>query len=69
MLRKFLRFSRVIFLPLTTMRFLFLVVGAGNWYLHSYHGNSTFNIKLVLRIIWYPHNNMFFFKPSYDIVN
>ena len=51
MLLKFLRFSRVIFLPLTIMCFLSLVVGAGNWYLHFYHGNATFNIKLILRVI------------------
>ena len=49
--------------------FLSLVVGAGNWYLHFYHGNATFNIKLILRIIRYPHNNMCFLKVSYDSVN
>ena len=69
MLHKFLRFSRVIFLPLTIMCFLCLVVGARNWYLHFYHGNATFNIKLILRIIRYPHNNMCFLKVSYDSVN
>ena len=37
MLLTFLRFSSVIFLPLTIMCFLSLVVGAGNWYLHFYH--------------------------------
>ena len=31
--------------------FLSLVVGAGNWYLHYYHGNATFNIKLILSVI------------------
>ena len=69
MLRKFQRFSRVIFLPLTIMCFSSLVVGAGNWYLHFYHGNATFNIKLILRIIRYPHNNMCFLKVSYDSGN
>ena len=49
MLRKFLRFLRV-FLPLTTMCFFSLVVGAGNWYLHFYHGNDTLNIQLILPI-------------------
>ena len=69
MLRKFLRFSRMFFLPLTIIFFLSLVVGAGNWYLHFYHGNATFNIKLILRIIRYPHNDMCFLKVSYDSVN
>ena len=69
MLRKFLRFSRVIVLPLTIMCFLSLVVGAGNWYLHFYHVNATFSIKWILRIIRYPHNNMCFLKASYDSVN
>ena len=51
MVFKFLRVSRVIFLPLTKMCFLSLVVGAGNWYLHFYHDNVTFNIKLILSVI------------------
>ena len=29
-------------------RFLSLVVGAGNWYLHYYQGNATFNNKLSI---------------------
>ena len=69
MLRKFLRFSRVIFLPLTIMCFLSVVVSAVNWYLHFYHGNATFNNKLILRIIRYQHNNMCFLNASYDSAN
>ena len=50
MLLKFLRFSRVIFLlQLTKMCFLSLVVGAGNWYLHYYHANATFNNKFNVK--------------------
>ena len=51
------------------MCFSSLFVGAGNWYLHFYHGNAPFNIKLILRIIRYRHNNMCFLKVSYDSVN
>ena len=58
MLLKFPRFSRVMFLPLTILCFLSLVVGAENFY----HGNVTFNIKLILRVILYPHNSMCFLK-------
>ena len=43
----FLRFSRVIVLPLTIMCFLDIFVGAGNWYLHFYHDNAIFNNKLI----------------------
>ena len=49
--------------------FLSLVVGAGNWYLHFYHGNATFNIKLISRIIRYPQNNMCLLKALYDSIN
>ena len=64
MLLKCLRFSRVICFTTYHNVLLSLVVGAGN-----YRGIVTFNIKLILRIIRYPHNNMCFLKASYDIVN
>ena len=51
------------------MSFLFLVVGAENWYFYFYHGNATFNIKLILSVFWYPQNNMCFEKASYGSVN
>ena len=34
------------FSPFTKM--CFFISGFGNWYLHFYHGNATFNIKLIL---------------------
>ena len=45
-----LKFPRDVF---TTYKNVFFISGCWceHWYLHYYHGNATFNIKLILSIV------------------